>query len=417
MIEKSKIINLKSLIFALIIFMLFSLCFSGSIWAQKFENLAPTPPMGWNSWNKFGCRVSESLIQEMADAMVESGMADAGYQYIVIDDCWQVGRDSLGNIIPDPEHFPSGMKALADYIHSRGLKFGIYSCAGSKTCQGRPGSRGYQFQDARTYAAWGVDYLKFDWCYDEGQKAKAAYKTMSDALKECGRPIVFSICEWGESNPWEWGVGIGHLWRTTADIRDIYQGVMDWGGLGVLDIIDKQVDLYKYAGPGHWNDPDMLEVGNGGMTFDEYKTHFSMWAMLAAPLMAGNDLREMDGQTRKILMNKEVIAVDQDVKGEQARKFIDMGEHEIWAKPLSNGEVAVCFLNRSNTAWNLDYNWKKYTMYFVKDVSVHKHVYNVYDLWQHKKVGKTNEQLKAEIPAHGVLMVRLSKASGKEESF
>lgn len=379
------------------------------IHAQDSLVIAPTPPMGWNSWNKFGCEVSELLIREMADAMVESGMRDAGYEYVVIDDCWQMGRDSLGNIIPDTEHFPSGMKALADYIHDRGFKFGIYSCAGSLTCQSRPGSRGYQFQDARTYAEWGVDYLKYDWCYNDGQKAEAAYKTMSDAIKECGRPIVLSICEWGESKPWEWAEGVGNLWRTTPDIRDIYQGVYDWGGLGVLDIIDKQVDLWKYAGPGHWNDPDMLEIGNGGMNPDEYKTHFSMWAMMAAPLMAGNDVRVMDELTKEILNNEDVIAVDQDLRGEQGRKFLDMGEHEIWAKPLSNGEVAVCFLNRSHQPWKLDYNWKKYTMYFVRDVSVLRNVYNVYDLWKHKNIGKTDEMLKTEIPVHGVLMVRLSK--------
>ena len=379
--------------------------------AQTFNELAQTPPMGWNSWNKFGCNVSETLIREMADAMVSSGMRDAGYEYIVIDDCWQLGRDSLGNILPDSERFPSGMKALADYIHSLGLKFGIYSCAGSKTCQGRPGSRGYAFQDARTYAAWGVDYLKYDWCYDEGQNPRAAYKTMSDALKECDRPMVFSICEWGESKPWEWAKGTGHLWRTTADIRDCFQCVFDWGGLGVLDIIDEQVDLWPYAGPGHWNDPDMLEVGNGGMTEDEYITHFSMWAMLAAPLMAGNDLRDMDESTRKILTNTDVIAINQDPKGEQARRFMDMGEHEIWAKPLSNGEVAVCFLNRTGEPWRLDYDWKKQTMYFVRDVSIRKNVYRIDDLWKKETIGTTDERLKRVIPPHGVLMVRLMKSA------
>ena len=379
-------------------------------WAQKFEELAPTPPMGWNSWNKFGCDVSEKLIKEMTDKMVESGMVAAGYKFIVIDDCWQIGRDSLGNIIPDPKRFPSGLKVLADYIHSKGLKFGIYSCAGSLTCQGRPGSRGYQFQDARTYASWGVDYLKYDWCSDEGQNAKSAYKTMSDALKACGRPIVFSICEWGENKAWEWGNGIGHLWRTTADIRDCYQCTFDWGGLGVLDIIDKQADLQKYAGPGHWNDPDMLEVGNGGMTDDEYKTHFSMWAMLAAPLMAGNDLRTMDKSTKEILTNTDVIAVNQDLLGQQATKFMDMGEYEIWAKPLSNGEVAVCFMNRTNQPWKLDYNWQKQTMYFATEVSLHKKVYNVYDVWEHKIIAKTSEKLIKEVPPHGIVMVRLSLA-------
>jgi len=219
-----------------------------------FESLAATPPMGWNSWNKFGCDVNESLLKQMADAIVSSGMKDAGYQYIVIDDCWQVGRDKDGNIIADPKAFPNGIKALADYIHNKGLKLGIYSCAGSLTCQGRPGSRGYQFQDARQYAKWGVDYLKYDWCSNEGQNAEAAYRTMSDALKACGRPIVFSICEWGESQPWKWAKGVGHLWRTTADIRDCYQCKFDWGGVGVLDIIDTLAELYPYAGPGHWND-------------------------------------------------------------------------------------------------------------------------------------------------------------------
>ncbi|MDQ1770660.1 glycoside hydrolase family 27 protein [Labilibaculum sp. A4] len=378
-------------------------------YSQKFEELALTPPMGWNSWNKFGCNVSESLIMEMADAMAECGMRNAGYEYLVIDDCWQVGRDSLGNIIADPERFPSGVKVLVDYVHSKDLKFGIYSCAGSMTCQSRPGSRGYQFQDARTYASWGVDYLKYDWCFDEGQKAEAAYKTMSDALKASGRPIVFSICEWGESEPWKWGKGIGHLWRTTADIRDCYQCTFDWGGLGVLDIIDKQADLYEFAGPGHWNDPDMLEVGNGGMTPDENKTHFSMWAMLAAPLMAGNDLRNLNKATAEILMNEEVIAIDQDSDGHQARKFIDMGEYEIWAKPLADGEVAVCFLNRTDEVWKLDYDWKKQTMYFAADVSIHRNVYNVKDLWEHKIIGKTDENLVKEIPPHGSLLVRLSK--------
>lgn len=376
---------------------------------QEQVKIAQTPPMGWNSWNKFGCDVSEKLLKEMANSMVSTGMRDAGYEYIVIDDCWQIGRDSLGNIIVDPDRFPSGMKALGDYIHSQGLKFGIYSCAGSKTCQGRPGSRGYQFQDARTYASWGVDYLKYDWCYDEGQDAKAAYKTMHDALDESGRSIVFSMCEWGQSEPWKWGEGIGNLWRTTYDIRDCYECEFDWGGLGVLDIIDLQANLWEYAGPGHWNDPDMLEVGNGGMTKDEYKTHFSMWAMLASPLMAGNDLRDMDASTKEILTNDDVIAVNQDSKGEQARKFMDMGDHEIWAKPLADGQVAVCFMNRSSTDWKLNYDWKKYTMYFVTDVSIHKNKYKVYDLWQHKVLGSTEDQLNMTIPSHGVLMVRLYK--------
>lgn len=385
---------------------IFLLLYSFLVLAQeKNFILAPTPPMGWNSWNKFGCNVSEVLIKEMADAMVSSGMKDAGYNYIVIDDCWQIGRDSAGNIIPDPERFPSGMKALGDYIHSKGLKFGIYSCAGSKTCQERPGSRGYQFQDAHTYASWGVDFLKYDWCYDEGQDAKSAYKTMSDAIKASGRPIVFSICEWGTSKPWEWGKGIGNLWRTTADIRDFWECQINWGGLGVLDILDKQVGLEDYAGPGHWNDPDMLEVGNGGMTFEESKTHFALWCMLAAPLMAGNDLRSMDKATLSILTNKDLIAIDQDTLGMQGFKFLDFGLQEVWAKPLSGGKIAFCFLNRDNVPSQINYNWKKEAIY-KNDMSwnFRKNPCDIYDVWAKKTIGNTEEYLKTIIPAHSALI-------------
>ncbi len=275
--------------------------------AQKFDQLAKTPPMGWNSWNKFACNVSEKLIMQMADAMISSGMHEAGYDYIVIDDCWQVDRDKNGEIVADKERFPHGIKYLAGYIHSRGLKFGIYSCAGTKTCQGRPGGRGHEYQDALTYAQWGVDYLKYDWCYATTQDAKASYSTMRDALYAAGRPIVFSLCEWGTAKPWEWAGDVGHLWRTTGDIVD------KWDAM--IAILDLERDLAKYAGPGHWNDPDMLEIGNGGMTTDEYKTHFSLWCMLAAPLIAGNDLQEMSPETKEILTNKEIIALDQDTAG------------------------------------------------------------------------------------------------------
>ncbi|MEA3479132.1 MAG: glycoside hydrolase family 27 protein [Bacteroidota bacterium] len=377
--------------------------------AQSFDELAKTPPMGWNSWNKFGCDVSETLIKEMADAMVSSSMRDAGYQYIVIDDCWQIDRDSSGYIIADPERFPSGIKALADYIHKLGLKFGIYSCAGSKTCQGRPGSRGHQFQDAMQYAAWGVDYLKYDWCHNEGQNAKAAYKTMSDALKTCGRPIVFSICEWGRDKPWEWGKGIGHLWRTTPDIRNMYQGKVNWGGLGIVDIIDRQADLWKYAGPGHWNDPDMLEVGNKGLTRDENVTHFSMWAMLAAPLMAGNDLRNMSADVKKILTNKEVIAINQDPLGKQAIRWLDMGNKEVWVKFLKNDELAICFMNRSDFPWKENYNWERLNIYHGgKVIKFKKMLYTIRDLWKHKGLKTTQKFLELNIPSHGVLMVKLT---------
>jgi alpha-galactosidase len=311
-----------------------------SVSAQKFPNIAKTPPMGWNSWNKFACNVSETLIMGMADAMASSGMKDAGYEYIVIDDCWQVSRDENGEIVVDKERFPNGMKYVADYVHSKGLKFGIYSDAGSKTCAGRPGGLGHEYQDARTYAKWGVDYLKYDWCNTTTQDAKSSYTNMRNALYAAGRPIVFSICEWGSNKPWEWAGEVGNLWRTTGDIGD------NWNSM--INIFNQQKDLARYAGPGGWNDPDMLEVGNGGMTFEEYKTHFSLWCMLAAPLLAGNDLASMTPETKSILMNKDLIAVNQDTLGNQATCWRDNGDYQIWVKGLSNNEKAVCLLNKSD---------------------------------------------------------------------
>lgn len=308
--------------------------------AQKFEKLAKTPPMGWNSWNKFHCDVSETLIMGMADAMVSSGMKDAGYEYIVIDDCWQVSRDANGEIVPDKDRFPHGMKYVADYVHSKGLKFGIYSSAGKVTCQRRPGGFGHEYQDARTYAAYGVDFLKYDWCGSTSQDAKSSYTNMRDALYTAGRPIVFSICEWGSNKPWEWAGDVGHMWRTTGDISD------SWNSM--IGIFDKQKDLARYAGPGKWNDPDMLEVGNGGMTTEEYRTHFSLWCMLASPLIAGNDLASMTPETKSILMNKEMIAVDQDTLGRQATCWRDNGDYQIWIKGLANNEKAICLLNKSD---------------------------------------------------------------------
>lgn len=311
-----------------------------NISAQKYTDLAKTPPMGWNSWNKYQCNVSEALIMQMADAMVSSGMKDAGYQYIIIDDCWQVSRDKNGEIVCDPKRFPHGMKYVADYVHSKGLKFGIYSCAGRLTCQERPGGLGHEYQDARTYARYGVDYLKYDWCNTSTQDARSSYRNMRDALYAAGRPIVFSLCEWGNNKPWEWAGEIGHLWRTTADISD------NWDNM--ISIFDKQKDLARYAGPGRWNDPDMLEVGNGRMTTEEYRTHFSLWCMLAAPLMAGNDLVNMTPETKAILMNKEIIAINQDTLGRQATCYRDISDYQIWVKPLANNEKAVCLLNKSD---------------------------------------------------------------------
>lgn len=365
------------------------------------NGLALTPPMGWNSWNRFQCDVNEDLIKEMADAIVSSGMKDAGYQYIVIDDCWQIGRDSEGNIIPDPDRFPSGMKALADEIHSKGLKFGLYSCAGEKTCQERPGSRGYEFQDARQYASWGVDYLKYDWCFHTTQNAQASYSIMRDALKAAGRPIVFSICEWGSNQPWLWAKDVGNLWRTTSDIQDCWDCKREWGGMGWIHILDLQDGLETYAGPGHWNDPDMLEVGNGGLTVRESQAHFSLWCLLAAPLMAGNDLRTMTPEIKAILTNKEVIAVNQDPLGRQGRKIRDEGDFEIWAKEMKDGSRAVALLNRSETEKEISVAWN--------EIGYPDHLYAIVrNLWKKKDVGKFKGEFADKVPPHGVVMVTIN---------
>jgi len=371
--------------------------------AQKFENLALTPPMGWNSWNTFKCDgINETVIKEMADTMVSKGMKAVGYEYIVIDDCWQVGRDKQGYIIIDKEKFPSGMKALADYIHSKGLKFGIYSDAGTHTCGGRPGSKGYELKDAERYASWGVDYLKYDWCNTEGQDAIASYTLMRDALYTYKRPILFSICEWGENEPWKWADAVGHLWRTTYDIN--FDGSFDgdiWGNqFGWSAIIDKQVGLEKYAGPGHWNDPDMLAVGIG-MTTNESRAHFTMWCMLAAPLMSGNDLRDMTPDTQAILTNKNLIAIDQDKLGKQGFKIIDEGAFEVWQKPLSNGEIAICLFNRDLKDKAYSLNWEQLK------IKAFDGVYSVKNVWTQATLGTTETISKLEIPSRDVILFRL----------
>jgi alpha-galactosidase len=378
------------------------LSMAASSLAQE-KSLASTPPMGWNSWNKFACNVSEDLIRQIADAMVASGLKDAGYQYIVIDDCWQVERDGRGNIVADPKRFPSGMKALADYVHANGLKFGLYSDTGTKTCQGRPGSRGYEFQDARQYAAWGVDYLKYDWCSTSTQDAPSSYALMRAALDASGRAIVFSICEWGNSKPWLWGKSAGNLWRTTGDITDKWEGKVKWPdgnccAYGMTDILDMQVGLESFAGPGHWNDPDMLEVGNGGMTTAEYRAHFSLWAILAAPLIAGNDLRDMKPEIREILANKEVIAVDQDPLGNQGRRVRKNGNLEVWSKPMQDGNRAVVLLNRGTEDAEITVAWE--------DVGYPAHLEaRVRDLWQAKNLGKFTGKFSATVAPHSVVMV------------
>jgi alpha-galactosidase len=375
--------------------------------------------MGWNSWNKFGCDVDEELIRETAAAMVSSGMKDAGYEYVNIDDCWHGERDEEGFIRPDPERFPSGMKALADYVHSLGLKLGIYSDAGWQTCAGRPGSRGREYQDAATYAAWGVDYLKYDWCNTEGLAARGAYLTMREALWEAGRPVVFSICEWGDNDPWEWGAEIGHLWRTTGDIYPCWDCEYDhgtWSSWGILRILDMQEGLRRYAGPGHWNDPDMMEVGNG-MTVSEDRAHFSLWAMLAAPLIAGNDLRSMSEETRDILTNREVVAVDQDPLGIQGFKYRDEGDLEWWFKPLEDEDWAMLVLNRGEGPVDVTFDWSREAVedelsgraaYFHRG-----RVFALHDLWTGAELGTTREPLSARVPGHDVLMLRLERLAGE----
>src|ERR1700674_2228363 len=306
------------------------------------NGLAKTPPMGWNSWNKFAGRVDDAAVRGMADAMASNGMKEAGYQYINIDDTWEAGRDAQGNITTNKK-FPD-MKALADYVHGKGLKIGIYSSPGPNTCAGYEGSYGHEEKDARTYAAWGIDYLKYDWCgartlYTD-EEMPALYQIMGDALLKTKRPIVYSLCQYGRLDVWKWGADVGgNLWRTTGDIRDAWDS-MTRIGFG-------QNDLAPYAKPGHWNDPDMLEIGNGAMSETEYKTHMSLWALLAAPLLAGNDLRSIAPAILAILTNREVIAVDQDKDGKQGKQVWKSGDQEIWVRPLSGGAHAVALFNRA----------------------------------------------------------------------
>jgi len=389
------------------------LALAGSAQAQKFAGLALTPPMGWNSWNKFAANIDEDLIHATADAMATNGMKDAGYVYVNIDDCWHGTRDAQGFIRPDPERFPSGIKALADYVHSKGLKLGIYSDVGNQTCGGHPGSRGHEYQDALTYAAWGVDYLKYDWCNAEELKALGAYSTMRDAIHAAGRPMVFSLCEWGQNQPWLWAAPVGHLWRTTGDIFAKFDGRLDhgtWYQWGVLQIIDQQKPLRQYAGPDHWNDPDMLEVGNG-MSENEDRAHFSMWCMLSAPLISGNDQRDMKPETLRILTNKDVLAVDQDTLGVEAFVYSTNNAVETWFKPLAGGDWAVCFLNRGTQPQKVAFDWanaKVSDSLSKRDANFATTTYKLQNLWTKADAGTTKDALAAGVPGHDVLMLRLT---------
>jgi alpha-galactosidase len=369
------------------------------------QTIAATPPMGWNSWNHFAEKVNDADVRAAADALVSSGMRDAGYIYVNIDDTWQGERDASG-VIHANSRFPD-MKALSDYVHSRGLKIGIYSSPGPKTCAGYAGSYGHEEQDAKTYAEWGMDYLKYDLCSfgelmkkesgGDPQKAfamqKAAYEKMHKALVATGRPIVYSLCQYGWNNVWEWGTEVGgNLWRTTGDINDTYSRMVEIGF--------SQAGLAKYAGPGHWNDPDMLEVGNGGMTEDQYRTHMTLWVILAAPLLAGNDLSKMSPPTLAMLTNKEVIAVDQDPLGKQGDRVSAVGPTEIWSKPLSNGAQAVALFNRSETEKSISFR--------PRDIGFAKS-FKLRDLWQGREVTATGNTYTATVPAYGAVLLKVSR--------
>ncbi|MEV7388578.1 NPCBM/NEW2 domain-containing protein [Streptomyces sp. NPDC091215] len=365
--------------------------------ATPGDGLALTPPMGFNNWNSTHCSADfdAAMVEGIADLFVAKGLKAAGYQYVNLDDCWALpDRDADGKLVPDPARFPDGIKAVADYVHSKGLKLGIYTSAGTKTCNdaGFPGALGHEYSDARQFADWGVDYLKYDNCNNQGVDAKQRYLTMRDALKATGRPIVFSICEWGENKPWEWAAGVGQLWRTTGDISD------SWGSM--VSILKQNLPLAPYAGPGHWNDPDMLEVGNGGMTDTEYRSHFSMWSVMAAPLLIGTDLRKASPATFDILDNKEVIAVDQDPLGKQGT--VVSSEYGRWvvAKEMQDGSRAVALFNESDSPQRIATS--------ATAVGLPKApAYTLRDLWQHRSYN-TAGTVSAIVPAHGTVLVRIA---------
>ncbi|MEO7309483.1 MAG: glycoside hydrolase family 27 protein [Chitinophagaceae bacterium] len=390
------------------------LLFCSQLQAQKFEGLAKTPPMGWNSWNTFAANINEKLVMEITDDMVKSGMKDAGYNYIVLDDGWMAKeRDSNGNLVPDPIKFPNGMKVLIDRVHAKGMKFGLYNCAGTQTCGGYPGTRGYEYQDARFYAALGIDFLKYDWCNTEGITAKEAYATMSKAIKTAGRPIVFSLCEWGDNKPWEWAKDIGQLWRISGDIYNCFDCISDhgtWKSWGVTYILDMRKNIRQYAGPEHWNDLDMMEVGHG-MSANEDRAHFTMWCMLASPLIAGNDLRNMSKETIATLTDKEVIAIDQDPLGIQAYLYQQKDSVDTWIKPLANNEVAVCFLNRSRKPVTVTYDWQRHPISdTIAKMNIDFNVSNYLarDVWKRKSTGNTWQPWTGIVGAHDVVVLRLT---------
>jgi len=385
--------------------------------AQKAEGLALTPPMGWNSWNHHACNIDETLIKRTADAIVSSGLRDAGYVYVNLDDCWHGARDADGKIQPDPQRFPSGMKALGDYLHERGLKFGIYSDAGAQTCAGRPGSQGYEFQDALQYAAWGVDYVKYDWCNTGTGPAqrnpREAYATMSRAIAASGRPMILSICEWGDNDPWLWGKEVGHLWRTTGDITNCWDcelGHGNWLSHGVLRILDKQVPLRAHSGPDGWNDPDMMEVGNMA-TAAENRSHFAMWAMLSAPLIMGTDVPGMTAETRAVLTNQRLIAIDQDPLGLAAMRWRAYPDYEIWAKPMANDRWAIALLNRSDREQRISVDWTHGELrddLHGRDPAFATRTYAIENAWSGAAEGTTASPLERRVGPRDTLVLTLT---------
>ncbi|KAI3453235.1 hypothetical protein Pfo_009898 [Paulownia fortunei] len=363
------------------------------------NGLASTPPMGWNSWNHFNCMIDEKIIKETADALVSTGLAKLGYKFVNIDDCWaEISRDDKGYLVPKKSTFPSGMKALADYVHSKGLKLGIYSDAGYYTCSKKmPGSLGHEEHDAKTFASWGIDYLKYDNCNTDGSKPTVRYPVMTRALMNAGRPIFFSLCEWGDMHPATWGFNVGNSWRTTNDISDTWESM--------ISRADQNEVYAELARPGGWNDPDMLEVGNGGMTKDEYIVHFSIWAISKAPLLIGCDVRKTTKDIMEIIANKEVIAVNQDKLGVQAKKVRMEGDLEVWAGPLSDYRVAVVLLNRGPIRTAITAFWD--------DIGIPPSSYVIArDLWEHKTLKpRFVGNLSATVDSHACKMYVLNPVS------
>ena len=387
--------------------------------AQTRESLSLTPQMGWSSWNNFQGNINEDIIKSIVDAMVASGLKDAGYTYINIDDCWHGKRDADGFIQADPKHFPNGIKALADYVHARGLKLGIYSDAGKETCAGRPGSLGHEYQDALQYARWGIDYLKYDWCNTTNINAQGAYQLMRDALQATGRPIFFSMCEWGDNHPWRWAKGIGDSWRIGPDIWCSFDSTHvfpTYIQCSIIDCINRNDSLRSYAGPGHWNDPDMLEVGNG-LSVNQDRAHFTMWCMMASPLILGNDVRNMSDETKAILTNRDLIAIDQDKLGVQGLRFLIREGLEYWFKPLSNRDWAMTIFNPTRQSLSCSLNWQEFNLtdeeVSKRSTAFDQNVYKIKNLWTGRIEGKTTLKSKVErklsVPAQDVITYRLIK--------